>query len=378
MSDCKLIEYTDNNSAGTQGTTLVTDGKCIQPTAIYLPKNHDKNSLNVILWLHGFYVSDYRKHILCPDETDGPENKNDPHANMLRESVDDSKQDVVLIAPWVGHAVYGNPGNYGLGNLAGKNGLQRYLDEILGLLAVYLGMDKTKLSSQNIERLAIACHSGGGNLMRQLTPGLGDVLGPKLKECWGFDCFYASGHDYGCWADSLPSQLQDTACFYFYLATGSSATAFVDFWKFAYGTPGTPEPQRMNNVFLAPGLQSPVALESLTDHEVFQSFDALDHKGGGEAGELTDYEAFRLELDSSLDGKTSDGRPAKQTWSQMVSGKLKTHYMVVRDLMSRRIDGLFDTTKPSSGTNVIAQLRSCVQKQADKKKASKAKQLVGH
>jgi hypothetical protein len=49
---------------------------------------------------------------------------------------------------------------------------------------------------------------------------------------------------------------------------------------------------------------------------------------------------------------------------------------VCRHLMSRRIDGLFDTTKPSSGTNVIAQLRSCVQKAADKKKA--AKQLVRH
>src|SRR5205085_703842 len=143
---------------------------------------------------------------------------------------------------------------------------------------------------------------GGGNKMRELTDGLGDVLGPKLRECWGFDCVYASGHEYGCWADTLPSALKTGVYFYFYSAAGTGKYwgLFRDFWKFAYGTPSNPEKQRMNNVFLSVALQTP-ALESLTDIQVFQSYEAIDQKQQ-QGTLLTDYEKLRLELDPTLDG----------------------------------------------------------------------------
>ena len=105
---------------------------------IYIPKNHVKTSLNVIIWMHGWWVGDYRRHIFGPDETG--------NSNNLRESIDKSGKDVVLVAPWCGHK-YSVPdpdrpghskakGTLGLGNLAkDKRGVQPYLDEILGLLA---------------------------------------------------------------------------------------------------------------------------------------------------------------------------------------------------------------------------------------------------
>ena len=128
---------------------------------------------------------------------------------------------------------------------------------------------------------------------------LGGVLGPKLKECWGFDCIYAPGGDYGCWADSLPGAVASNPYLYFYLANGTLDywRLFRDFWEFAYGTPSKPEPQRMNNVFLAPP-KTP-ALEALTDLEIFQSFEAIDLKQQ-QKKTLTNYEKLRLQLDQVL------------------------------------------------------------------------------
>ena len=96
---------------------------------------------------------------------------------------------------------------------------------------------------------------------------------------------YESGHEYACWADSLPSVLGSDTSFYFYLASGTMYGKygpiwpnFVDFWRFAYGTPDKPEPQRMQNVFLAPALNTPQRLETLVDDIVFQSFDAITQR----------------------------------------------------------------------------------------------------
>src|SRR5207237_7866772 len=117
-------------------------------------------------------------------------------------------------------------------------------------------------ASLNIKTLVLACHSGGGDLMRQATGTLGSLL-PQLKECWGYDCMYANGHDYGCWADGLPGVSS-----FFYLANGSSVSHFLEFWRFAYGSPKQPEPQPMNNVFLAPALRG---IEFVTDQVAFES-----------------------------------------------------------------------------------------------------------
>src|SRR4051794_32514858 len=100
MSECQLAEYED--ASGVKGTTLYTDGDCIQQTVIYLPKGHGKGPLNVIVWLHGLWVKTFYKHIFGPDETDQPK-KTMRAWNKLRESVDASGKDVVIVAPFLGH-----------------------------------------------------------------------------------------------------------------------------------------------------------------------------------------------------------------------------------------------------------------------------------
>src|SRR5207248_5800696 len=95
----------------------------------------------------------------------------------------------------------------GLDDLGSGNGCGDYLHDVLKQMAAYQSKageesskssgdqkssagsssDKGKSGGLEIKNLIIACHSGGGDLMRDATGHLGD-LESKLKECWGFDC----------------------------------------------------------------------------------------------------------------------------------------------------------------------------------------------
>jgi hypothetical protein len=372
MSVCKLKDLNDKTVKGTTLITVTDDpkdaaGDCIRPTIIYLPKKTVKPPLNVILWMHGFYVKDYSTNLFGKDETG--------HTNKLRESVDNSGEDVILIAPWCGYK-YAGGGSLGLGDLAsGQSNVQKYLDKILGLIAQQPGVGTAALDSKSVDRFVLACHSGGGTLMRQITGVLGPDLGKKLKECWGFDCMYESGHEYACWADSIPSLLGSDTSFYFYLANGTLEVQdkkgvvhevwpyFLEFWRFAYGTPDKPETQRMQNVFLAPALDNPQKLETLSDDVVFQSSEAISEKqrklkaSSGDQQQpqapLLPYEEFRLKLDLAI----NEPKPKQVTnWGDQVRNRLKSHYGWVQDLLAPRIKGMFRKTKPASGANIIAQI----------------------
>jgi hypothetical protein len=252
-------------------------------------------------------------------------------------------------------------------------------------------MSTAALDVKSVERFVLACHSGGGTLMRRITDVLGPDLGPKLKECWGFDCIYESGHEYACWADALPSQLKSSTSFFFYLANGTLEVTdkkgvvhdiwpyFLQFWRFAYGTPDKPETQRMQNVFLAPALDKPQKLDTLSDVDVFQSFEAISVKQKSistskqhPAAQLSPYELFRLKLDLAINEPLPKGMT---NWGDQVRHLLKSHYGSVQDLLTPRIKGLFRSTNPASGANIIAQIHHdrCL---AEEKKAEERRKAL--
>ena len=170
------------------GLTLFTkrDARCIKPTAVYFPPKHLASSkkLDVVIWLHGFYVKDHKYLV-----------RGDPA--KIREQVRDSGKDLVLIAPFLGYEyAVGDAvaGNYSVADLATPKWGERYLDEILAAISQFQTPDVKPPPLLQVGKLVIACHSGGGNGMRNLVGSLGKYQS-NLTACWGFDCLYgASSH----------------------------------------------------------------------------------------------------------------------------------------------------------------------------------------
>ncbi|WP_407165114.1 hypothetical protein [Bradyrhizobium sp. ORS 111] len=182
MVACEL-EQNDVNAF--PGVTLFTKRQApgMKPTAVYFPPKHVNaaTKFDVVIWLHGFYVKDHEFLF-----------HNDPA--RLREQVRDSGKDVVLIAPFLGYeyaVADGFAGSYSVKDLASPKWGERYLDEILGALASFLGAASTSIPQLQIGKLIIACHSGGGNAMRNLVGSLGKY-DSNLTACWGFDCLYGA------------------------------------------------------------------------------------------------------------------------------------------------------------------------------------------
>ncbi|MFB9269862.1 hypothetical protein ACFFWD_43225 [Bradyrhizobium erythrophlei] len=179
---CKL----EQKDIGTfPGVTLFTKrtAHCMKATAIYLPPKHvtSATKFDVVIWLHGFYVKDHEFLF-----------RNDPA--RLREQVRDSGRDVVLVAPFLGYEYADGDsfaGNYIVKDLATPKWGERYLEEILGGLANFLAPVSGSPPQLQVGKLIIACHSGGGNAMRNLVGSLGKYQS-NLKACWGFDCLYGA------------------------------------------------------------------------------------------------------------------------------------------------------------------------------------------
>lgn len=304
MSQCKFVM---DDKATVQGRTLFAEGKhaCTKETGIYLPPTHQDKSekLNVIVWLHGYYVSS-AKNIFSPGSD---------YETTLRQSVLASGKDVVLIAPWLGYKDH-KRGSIGLGTLGEGKGCQLYLEEVLTALGDYLGTKNLQ-----IDTLIIAGHSAGGLMMRDAVGALGRFR-PNLKECWGFDCIYGPARTWSEWIRTNKAKTR----LYFYVANGSNKVSAVDLLKLVNGTLKKPIfNQDRQNIFLTPALR---AHGTLTDRIAFQSYQDFQTKF------ITDaYEWMRKETDPLLDD------PRSEKYWQKTFPYLKGHFEVVRDLVCPRI-----------------------------------------
>lgn len=305
MSQCKFVA---DDKATVQGTTLFAEGKhaCAKETGVYLPPVHQgkADTLNVILWLHGYYVTGV-KNIFSPSSDYEP---------TLRQSVLAAQKDVALIAPFLGYKDR-KRGSIGLGALGEGKGCQLYLEEVLAALGDLWGIKNLRVGT-----LIIAGHSAGGLMMRDAVKTLGG-LQPNLKECWGFDCIYGPASTWSAWIHANKAK----AKLYLYVANGSNKVYAVELMKLVNGTINKPifDPNR-KNIFLAPALK---ARGTLIDRIAFQSYQDFQTKF------ITDaYEWMRKETDPLLD------KPKTEIYWQKVYPYLKGHFEVVRDLVCPRIE----------------------------------------
>jgi hypothetical protein len=317
MGSCQFVEEKFSTHAVVKGATAFAEKEnaCFKDTGIYLPPDHSfsNDTVNVVLWLHGFYVHDARD-LMHPENSDMD--------MKVRESVLASKKDVVFVAPWLGHKSSSTSGELGLGPLGQGDGGQAYLEAVLdGLARFQRTLSGGASASLQLGALAIAGHSAGGAQMREATKHLGKFK-ENLKECWGFDCFYDGL--YPSWIRETPTPEK-----YFYVANGSGGGGLYAFnlMKDVYGTPRKPisSQRQIPNLYLAPAVDG---IATARDDIAFQSIpDILDWSPAGP----NVYNDVRKKTDPFLDDASH-----MRYWSEL-RGKLVGHFRVVKDLLGPRI-----------------------------------------
>ncbi len=191
------------------GSTLFVDiplgseGRARPMTGIFIPENyHVQPSVDIILYLHGFKTDRKRKTIDDPH----PQQLPDPGTSIdwywhqplraFREGVNDSRKNVILVAPTLGQFSAS-------GALTKTGGFDRYIDRVMSALTTYgpyIGQ------SPAVGNIILACHSGAGYPMRLLALS-NQRYTSLIRECWGFDCMYNGGDGiaWADWANSNPN-----------------------------------------------------------------------------------------------------------------------------------------------------------------------------
>jgi len=116
----------------------------------------------------------------------------------LREGVNGSKKNVILVAPTLG------PGSQGE-KLDRQGGFDDYVNQLIAALTKY-GPFKGQSQVPPVGNIILACHSGGGARMRSIA-ARSQAYGHQIRECWGFDCLYNKGDEtfWAEWAKAHPN-----------------------------------------------------------------------------------------------------------------------------------------------------------------------------
>jgi uncharacterized protein YcbK (DUF882 family) len=147
-------------------------------TGIFIPENYaPRSSVDLILYLHGYksgYPGDDASIDAYWDSSKFP-------FFALREGVNQSGKNVILVAPTLGPKSQA-------GNLVKPGWFDKYLDTVMAALKAH-GPYKNDAKIPAVGKIILACHSGGGSPMRQLAFG-NDRYTRNNIECWGFDSLY--------------------------------------------------------------------------------------------------------------------------------------------------------------------------------------------
>jgi hypothetical protein len=160
------------------------------PTGVFVP-NHfvfpkKGEKVDVILFFHGSKVgkfSDFPNNNINYYWNNNYEYDGDILKLNLREDLNTSRRNALLVAPTMGHDPgYGLSGNKDLGVFRESGGGDCFLKHVMA----WLGHYDPRFASTEIGSVVLAGHSGGGSpiflLMNDLTT--------DICEIWGFDVVY--------------------------------------------------------------------------------------------------------------------------------------------------------------------------------------------
>jgi hypothetical protein len=166
-------------------------GSAKSMTGIFVPENYcARPQVDLIVYLHGFKV---RSH----DPTFSIDSYWSLPKFRLREEVNKSKRNVILVAPTLGPQSQA-------GSLVCSGGFDRFLDQVMIALKQFGPYSKAQ-KAPSIGNIILAGHSGGGSVMRAIAMG-GDTSATRIQECWAYEpSFMGSGQAWKNWARLRPS-----------------------------------------------------------------------------------------------------------------------------------------------------------------------------
>lgn len=195
LEELALLSLSPEPTQTLPGRTYYSDstlGPWPKPTGVYLPPGTDTDTgfVDMLIYLHGHLVPSLDQLF----NLDGV---------AVRRQVLASGKNLVLAAPWLG--LGGSGTTYKTSDITGAWG-DSFINNVLNAL-VPPAIPKPDLYNTalvprlHLRNLVIACHSGGGQGMRNLVGALGRYK-RNLKACWGFDCLYGiNNEDANFWYD---------------------------------------------------------------------------------------------------------------------------------------------------------------------------------
>jgi hypothetical protein len=181
-------------------------------TGIFIPDGYVPGAAaDLVLYLHGFKAAAIRREAI-----DAYWDARRFHYGALREGVNATARNVILVAPTLGSRSEA-------GRLLAAGGLDDYLGKVMAALRAY-GPHGQSGTTPALGNLVLASHSGGGLPMRRIAGG-SSRSGARIRECWGYDCTYNTGDDtfWASWAQARPN-----AAVYIYYITGSPTARLAE------------------------------------------------------------------------------------------------------------------------------------------------------
>jgi hypothetical protein len=162
---------------------LKNDAKT-QLTGVYFPEKFQPGKqISVLLYLFGHDNPSIDKHWVSHAAK-----KKDADVYLLREELNASKKNLVLVAPTLGPT--------SAAGLLVTSGVNWYLGTVLDRLKANAPAELKIDDSTSIKDVYVMAHSGGGVPMLGLANKVpADNSGNLIRQFWGYDCLYApQGH----------------------------------------------------------------------------------------------------------------------------------------------------------------------------------------
>ena len=165
-------------------------GSAKSMTGIFIPQNYcARPQVDLIVYLHGFKLRAHKPTFSIDSYWSLPE-------FLLREEVNKSQRNVILVAPTLG------PQNQA-GSLLCSGGFDRFLDQVMIALKQHGPYAKAQ-KAPSPGNIILAGHSGAGRVVRAIAMG-GDAAANRIQECWAFEPSpMGSGTQWRTWARLHP------------------------------------------------------------------------------------------------------------------------------------------------------------------------------